>query len=150
MEEKERYEIFGKHCIKDNDQNARPQLLDAYVACVILNEQDKRIKELEEENKQLKQQLEEKDKEIEKYRNANIIVLGGRSQGKKHLMEIKIKELQNQKAVEQLEKVKEFVNEIYGEYSASITTNFIDNQINELKGKVEDDTNKQQIKNCQK
>lgn len=46
-------------------------------------------------------------------------------------------------ALEQLEKVKEFVNEIYGEYSASITTNFIDNQINELKGKVEDDTNKQ-------
>ena len=49
MEEKERFELFGEHCIKDNNPDARPQLLDAYVACVILNEQDKRIKELEEE-----------------------------------------------------------------------------------------------------
>ena len=57
MEEKERFELFGEHCIKDNNPNARCQLLNAYVACVILNEQDK-------ENQQLKQQLAEKDKEI--------------------------------------------------------------------------------------
>lgn len=68
----------------------------------------KGIKEKDDEMVELKQQLAEKDKEIEKYRNANIIVVGGRSQGKKHLMEIKIKEIQNQKAIEQLEKVKEF------------------------------------------
>lgn len=55
MEEKDRFELFGEHCIKDNSPDARPQLLGAYVACVILNEQDKRIKELEEENQQLKQ-----------------------------------------------------------------------------------------------
>ena len=36
-------------------------------------------------------------------------------------------------AIEELEKVKEFVNDIYGEYSASVITNFIDNQIKELK-----------------
>lgn len=47
MEEKERFELFGEHCIKDNNPDARPQLLDAYVACVILNEQDKHIKDLE-------------------------------------------------------------------------------------------------------
>lgn len=47
MEEKERFELFGEHCIKDNDPDARRQLLDTYVACVILNEQDKHIKELE-------------------------------------------------------------------------------------------------------
>lgn len=58
MEEKERYELFGEHCIKDNDTNARRQLLNTYQICVILNEQDK-------ENQQLKQQLEEKDKEID-------------------------------------------------------------------------------------
>ena len=51
MEEKERYELFGEHCIKDNDTNARCQLLNTYQICVILNEQDK-------ENQQLKQQLE--------------------------------------------------------------------------------------------
>ena len=50
MEEKERYELFGEHCIKDNDTNARCQLLNTYQICVILNEQDK-------ENQQLKQQL---------------------------------------------------------------------------------------------
>lgn len=66
MEEKDRFELFGEHCIKDNSPDARPQLLGAYVACVILNEQDKRIKELEQENAQLKQQLAEKEKEIEK------------------------------------------------------------------------------------
>ena len=85
MEEKERYELFGEHCIKDNNPDARPQLLDAYVACVILNEQDKKIKAkekeantyakeivfldnkiklLERENRQLKQQLHELPKKI--------------------------------------------------------------------------------------
>ena len=49
MEEKERFELFGEHCIKDNNPDARPQLLDVYVACVILNEQDKKIKAKEKE-----------------------------------------------------------------------------------------------------
>lgn len=56
MEEKERFELFGKHCIKDNNPNARPQLLDAYVSCVMLNDQDKKIKELEQENLSLQEQ----------------------------------------------------------------------------------------------
>ncbi len=46
MEGKERFELFGEHCIKDNDSNVPCQLLDAYKACVILNEQDKEIKHL--------------------------------------------------------------------------------------------------------
>lgn len=57
MEEKERFELFSEHCIKDNDINARCQLLDAYKACVVLNEQDKRIKELEATNKVLSNEL---------------------------------------------------------------------------------------------
>ena len=57
MEGKERYELFGEHCIKDNNPDARCQLLNAYVACVILNEQDK-------ENNQLKQQLHDLPKKI--------------------------------------------------------------------------------------
>ena len=106
-------------------------------------------KPLRTQIEKLKQQLAEKDKEIEKYRNANMIVVGGRSQGKKHLMEIKIKELQNQKAIEQLEKAKEKIlsyEEIYYQFLESgakvpvvCLENFrvkqtIDNQINELKG----------------
>lgn len=64
MEEKERYEIFGKHCIKDNNPNAHPQLLDVNVTCVVLNDQDKHIKLLEEVNQQLKQQLHDLPKKI--------------------------------------------------------------------------------------
>ena len=41
-----RFELFGKHCIKDNSPDARPQLFDVNVACVILNEQDQYIKKL--------------------------------------------------------------------------------------------------------
>lgn len=67
MEEKERFELFGEHCIKDNNPDARPQLLDAYVACVILNEQDK-------ENQQLKQQLEEKDKDIKYFKESYYMI----------------------------------------------------------------------------
>ena len=51
MEEKERYELFSELCIKDNNINAECQLLNTYQSCVILNQQDKQIKELEEENK---------------------------------------------------------------------------------------------------
>lgn len=57
MEEKERFELFGEHCIKDNSPDARCQLLNTYQVCVILNEQDKRIKELEETNKVLSNEL---------------------------------------------------------------------------------------------
>lgn len=94
----------------------------------------------DKEIQDLKQQLAEKDKEIEILTKQNKALVE-----EEDLLDKKLKELgvdciedlgksQNQKALEQLEKVKEFVNEIYGEYSASITTNFIDNQINELKG----------------
>ena len=104
---------------------------------------------------QLKQQLAEKEKEIEKYRNANMIVLGERIQGKKHLMQIKIKELQNQTASRELEKVKKFLLEKiaekqscfdsgnYNDFADGVKTICelmlisIDNQIKELKGEKE-------------
>ena len=60
MEEKERYEyFFGTNTIKDNKTNQ-------FYGCVVdlLNQQDKRIKELEEEKQQLKQQLHELPKKI--------------------------------------------------------------------------------------
>lgn len=101
MEEKERFELFGKHCIKDNNPDARPQLLDAYVSCVMLNDQDKKIKELEQENlslqeqsirdnqnwieetTQLKQQLHDLPKkiveEIKEWIKSQIIYCGGKA-----------------------------------------------------------------------
>lgn len=56
MEEKERYELFGEFgIIHDTSPNAECMLLNKFQTCEILNKQDKRIKELEEENQQLKQ-----------------------------------------------------------------------------------------------
>lgn len=72
----------------------------------------------------LQSQLEEKEKEIED----RMMAFEKRCQEYYKSNEYKI-----DFAIEQLEKVKEFVNEIYGEYSASVTTNFIDNQIEGLK-----------------
>ena len=60
MEEKERYEyFFGTNTVKDNKTNQ-------FYGCVVdlLNQQDKRIKELEEENQQLKKQLHDLPKKI--------------------------------------------------------------------------------------
>lgn len=96
MEEKERFELFGEHCVKDNNPDARPQLLDAYVACVILNEQDKKIKI--------------KEKEANTY--AKEIVF----------LDNKIKQLQQaqkQLAISELEKLKDFFLEPYGDEKMS-------------------------------
>lgn len=131
MEEKERYELFGEHCIKDNDVNARRQLLDAYVACVILNEQDKRIKELE--------LLLKADKKIET--NS----LNGFEKLRKEIQQLK--QSQKQLAIEELEFVlKNFRNRpTYFDVSRQELClsdqdkqfiDFIDNQINELKGET--------------
>ena len=50
MEEKERYELFGEFgIIHDTSPNAECMLLNKFQTCEILNRQDKRIKELEEE-----------------------------------------------------------------------------------------------------
>ena len=104
----------------------------------------KDFNDIQEENDKLAQQLAEKEKEIEKYRNANMIVVGRRSQGKKHLMQIKIKELQNQTVIAELEKLKKEINLRpvvvrncgYGDFEEILLEDVydvIDNQINELK-----------------
>ena len=145
MEEKERFELFGKHCIKDNNPDARCQLLDAYVACVILNEQDK-------ENQQLKKQLAEKDEEIA-YLTKQVKKFNNEAQ--KYFEDAYCNDFHNQDkisfAIEQLEKVKEFVSRqlfITTKDSSDLdeaeakgcnelreeTIKEIDNQINELKG----------------
>lgn len=50
MEEKEKYIILSGRQIKDT-QNQSQEFLDIETVCRLLNQQDKRIKELEEENK---------------------------------------------------------------------------------------------------
>ena len=54
MEEKERYELLSCWCITDNETN---NIIDGYKNIIdLLNQQDKRIKELEEENLSLQEQ----------------------------------------------------------------------------------------------
>ena len=90
MEEKERFELFGEHCIKDNNPDARPQLLDAYVACVILNEQDKKIKAKEKEANTYAKEIVFLDNKIKQ-----------------------LKQSQKQLAISELEKLKDFFLEPY-------------------------------------
>ena len=119
MEEKERFEIFGEHCIKDNSPDARPQLLNAYVACVILNEQYKRIKELEEENKELKDYTENTANLIDKLTEDSVFA-------------------STQLAIEELKKLKENAWQSATDISQLIDytelAKIIDNQIKELGG----------------
>lgn len=60
MEEKERYEMNDNDCLVDNEQNTTicdfcELTLFPEIVINLLNQQDKRIKELIEENKKLKQ-----------------------------------------------------------------------------------------------
>ena len=66
MEEKERYEVMspslnGYAYIHDFKTD---NVLNTYDSCDLLNQQSKRIKELENENQQLKQQLKSQPSEI--------------------------------------------------------------------------------------
>lgn len=105
---------------------------------------DERIKDLTnlysqyaEENKQLKQQLEEKDKEIEHLKDAvNMCQSIKRYDIGEMLTEnIKLKQNQTQLAIQELEKVKEWLEPKYFDYEQiNYLTRIIDNQIKELKG----------------
>ena len=73
MEEKERYEVIspslnGYAYIHDFKTD---NVLNTYDSCDLLNQQDKRIKDLEEENQQLKQTQEQqvREKVVEDIRN---------------------------------------------------------------------------------
>ena len=92
------------------------------------------IKKLVREKEELKEQLAEKEKEL-----ANITEQAKKfnNEAQKYFEDAYCNDFHKRDkisfAVEQLEEVKEFVNDLYGEYSASVTTNFIDNQIKQLK-----------------
>lgn len=129
MEEKERYQLFGEHCIKDNNPDARCQLLNTYQVCVILNEQDK-------ENQQLKEQLAEKEKEYQSFKK---IADGNVNYLKNRIFE-ETRNYNQDKisfAVEQLTLFKNsIVNKMNNPYSVNIKPilSDFDNQIKELKG----------------
>ena len=78
MEEKERYKYYEKiNQIYDEENDELYAYLNTNKVISILNQQDKRIKELEEENKQLKQsQKQFAISEIEKVKNSAEKLLG--------------------------------------------------------------------------
>lgn len=104
---------------------------------------DQAIESLEELNRSLGQNCNNDRKEIERLRELisdkekeieRLKELVMHKTYNRNAVEARLNYEKNQLAIEQLEKVKEFVNDFYGEYSASVITNFIDKQINELKG----------------
>lgn len=119
MEEKERYELFGEHCIKDNSPDVPCQLLDAYKACVILNEQDKRIKRLQEE--------------IKKANINNYLADYWLAEKEKQ----QLKQSQKQLAISELVKIKRYIDDnayYIDEINFGEEINeYIDNQIKQLK-----------------
>lgn len=128
--EQENRELHTAINLSIPNQTAMKDEIERLHTCV-----DNRIDELENENQQLKQQLAEKDKQIDYYQS-----LLKRSCDE---CNIKLKTIKTNFALEQLEKVKEkalhfYVNDTPKLTGFYIDVNEIDNQINELKGKVED------------
>lgn len=148
MEEKERYKLesYNEAFCQIHDTESGEWYLRKDLVTDLLNQQDKRIKELEQENQKLKQQLAEKDKEIS---NLNGLVRERDKQiknlktNKKRVIEHKNK-TKISFALEQLEKVKENIKKV-PITDFDLSGNFekmykqdairqIDNQIKELKG----------------
>lgn len=90
------------------------------------------VEEKTKENEQLKQQIDEKDKEIESYKNEAYIDMLY-----KESLELKL-DNQTQFAIQELEKVKEWLEPKYFDYEQiNYLSKIIDQQIKKLKG--EDD-----------
>lgn len=123
MKEKERYLLFiGQCCVDKKDKNKLINGLDR------LNQQDKRIKELKEENKFLKKRnekliIDRRDLCLER----NDIFEENQQ----------LKQAQEQLAIEELEKLKDFIDhniEIENDVGALKLEDFYNNQIKSLKG----------------
>ena len=131
MEEKERYEVISNKKnfieIQDIESNVDTFITEDAIED-LLNQQDK-------ENKQLKQQLAEKEKELAEYTDINN-TLNSELQEKCILCEEEHNQDKISFAVEQLTLLKNtIVNKMNNPYSVNIKhiLSDFDNQINELK-----------------
>ena len=148
MEGKERYEwdkLKGIEWIRDTEKASQPLYYDLKTVAHILNQQDKRIKELEEENNFLKKRNEELTIDRRDFCLERNDIFEENEQ---------LKQAQNKKAIEELEEIRKtirYAKEICGAKATDldiITANaynhclddmqkIIDNQIKELKGEKE-------------
>ena len=155
----EKYGITDAHYICDSAifNTETNEILRLYQICDLLNEQDQKIKNLEDklaekteqlkialkdfndiqqENDKLAQQLAEKEKKIESCNHT--IYMNMLNQEMLQLKVANLEQSQNQTAIAELEKVKEFCNNpliqnVYGNIPEFRVENFIEQQIKELK-----------------
>lgn len=111
-----------KSCKNITNEEVYEEIIDE------IQQLDNNYGELDDKNQQLKQQLAEKDKEIEFVKNM-----------KAYEMALEVIKKGNQDkisfAIEQLEKVKEYTEDVWWVDGVSeVVCDFIDKQINELKG----------------
>lgn len=135
MQKNKRYEwdkMEGCEWIRDTEMVNQPLYYDLETVANLLNQQDKRIKDLEEQiktkdtiNNLYKTTVSLRDNDFKDlvYENKEL------KQENKQL-----KQLQKQLAISELEKIKEFMIAFYGEYSSSVLGNCINKRIKNLKG----------------
>ena len=134
MEEKERYEVIspslnGYAYIHDFKTD---NVLNTYDSCDLLNQQSKRLKEFEQENRQLKDQARKAYQEglLQKQFDKDMEI-----QELKDKIE-HIKQSQKQLAIDELTRFKDFIDhniEIENDIGALKLQEFYGNQINQLK-----------------
>lgn len=149
MQENKRYEwdkIGGCEWIRDTEKGKLPLYYDLETVANLLNQQDKRIKELQANNEILKTSKSHFKKVAE-----NVVDLLGKLNkfiGEPQTRELnyckviedtknyieELKQSQKQLAISELEKIKEFMIAFYGEYSSSVLGNCINKRIKNLKG----------------
>lgn len=116
MEDKERYGITDAHYLCDSAifNTETNDILRLYQICDLLNQQDKRIKELEQENQQLKQQLAEKDEQINMLEEhkfyADNIIQSYADKCKSYEEKLAEKEKENDTLTAKLEQANEIIN----------------------------------------
>lgn len=135
MQKNKRYEwdkMEGCEWIRDTEMVNQPLYYDLETVASLLNQQDKRIKDLEEQiktkdtiNNLYKTTVSLRDNDFKDlvYENNEL------KQENKQL-----KQLQKQLAISELEKIKEFMIVFYGEYSSSVLGNCVNKRIKNLKG----------------
>ena len=134
MEEKERYEVIspslnGYAYIHDFKTD---NVLNTYDSCDLLNQQSKRLKEFEQENRQLKDQARKAYQEglLQKQFDKDMEI-----QELKDIIE-QLKQAQKQLAIDELTRFKDFIDhniEIENDIGALKLQEFYGNQINQLK-----------------
>ena len=138
MQKNKRYEwdkMEGCEWIRDTEIVNQPLYYDLETDASLLNQQDKRIKELEKENQQFKQQLE-KTKQTGSYQ---VMLM---CQKENILLRQQLKQSQKQLAIEELEKVTElgFIQSYTLDVPNILILKYedfkqlLDNQIKKLKG----------------